>query len=231
MHSVGTGKDTQIWLYSRWLVCVVQSPCDSYYTETAVTARNIVFDIDPDREGLDSEFAKLPPCKVESNVSIDGVEYPIVRSYPVPSYAEWDYSWGDINRRLITLINFGHGMWPCCWKFAFSWSLPTVRSISAQMEKRKKSPPTWEKSRMGKSLRPPEIILGLPYTSKADIWVLGCTVGLCFCSRFALLSNSSLLFKDISFVDWQTTRARGKGRRRWGHAWLAYFHVRGSYSA
>ena len=128
MHSVGAGKDTQIWLYSRWLVCVVlhhslgQSPYDSYYAETAVTARNIVFDIDPDREGLDSEFAKLPPCKVESNVSIDGVEYPIVRSYPVPSYAEWNYSWGDINRRLITLINFGHGMWPCRWIFAFLWS-------------------------------------------------------------------------------------------------------------
>ena len=32
---------------------------------TAVTAGNIVFEIDPDRDGLDSDFAKLPPCKIE----------------------------------------------------------------------------------------------------------------------------------------------------------------------
>jgi serine/threonine protein kinase len=41
----------------------------------------------------------------------------------------------------------------------------------------KRSTPTWENSRMDKSLRPPEVILGLPYSSKVDIWMLGCAVG------------------------------------------------------
>jgi len=80
---------------------------------TAVIAGNIVFEIDPDREDLDSDFAKLPPCKIETNISIDGVEYPVVRSHPVPRGIEWNDSRAVINRRLITLINLGHGMSPC----------------------------------------------------------------------------------------------------------------------
>ena len=40
----------------------------------------------------------------------------------------------------------------------------------------KSATPTWENSRMDKSLRPPEVILGLPYSSKVDVWMLGCAV-------------------------------------------------------
>lgn len=80
---------------------------------TAVTAGNIVFEIDPDRDGLDSDFAKLPPCKIEKKKYIDGVEYPIVRSHPVPRGIEWNDSREVINRCLIILINLGHGMSPC----------------------------------------------------------------------------------------------------------------------
>jgi len=77
--------------------------------------------------------------------------------------------------------------------------LLTVRSIITA-QKIKKSTPTWEKSRMGKSLRPPEIILGLPYSSKVDVWVLGCTVGyVLFALHCHLIPR---FFKDISFVDW-----------------------------
>ena len=76
--------------------------------------------------------------------------------------------------------------------------LLTLHSIiTAQRTKRTS---TWEKSRMGKSLRPPEIILGLPYSSKVDVWVLGCTVGyVLFALHCHLIPR---FFKDISFVDW-----------------------------
>jgi hypothetical protein len=80
---------------------------------TAVTAGNIIFEMDASRDVLDSAFAKLPPCKIETNISIDGVEYPIVRSHPVPYGIEWNDSWEVINRCLIKLINLGHGMSPC----------------------------------------------------------------------------------------------------------------------
>ena len=43
---------------------------------------------------------------------------------------------------------------------------------------------------MDKSLRPPEVILGLPYSSKVDVWILGCTVGL-FYFRFIIIFFSS----------------------------------------
>ena len=86
--------------------------------------------------------------------------------------------------------------------------LTVYSNITAQ---KMKSTSTWEKSRMEKSLRPPEIILGLPYSSKVDVWVLGCTVGyVLFALDCHLISR---FFEDISFVDWKATRPRGERRR------------------
>lgn len=118
MHSRGARKVAQIWPYSWWLVFYTLVGHHMTLRGTAVTAGNIVFEIDASRAILDSKFAKLPPCKIETNIFIDGVEYPIVRSNPVPYGVEWNDSWDHINRQLITLINFGHGMWP----LAFWWS-------------------------------------------------------------------------------------------------------------
>ena len=45
---------------------------------------------------------------------------------------------------------------------------------------------------MGKSFRPPESILGLPYSLKADVWMLGCTVSyvlFAFCYHIILRSS------------------------------------------
>ena len=62
-----------------------------------------------------------------------------------------------------------------------------------------------------------------------DVRVLGCTVGYVL---FALHCHLiPYFFREISFVEWKATRPRGEGRRRWGHAWMAYFHIWGSYSA
>ncbi|KAF8955829.1 kinase-like domain-containing protein [Flammula alnicola] len=115
----------------------------------AVTAGNLVFEIDASRAVLDRALATLPPCTIEKRISVDGVEYPVVRSHPVPYRMYWNASWAAINRCIIKLINFGHAQ-------------------------KKTSSPTWEKSRMDKSLRPPEVILGLPYSLKVDVWMLGC---------------------------------------------------------
>ena len=69
---------------------------------------------------------------------------------------------------------------------------------------------------MDKSLHSPEVILGLPYSWKVDIWMLGCAV------NFMLLSlNCSLdicFIIGIPYVDWEATRSGGKGDRRWDHA-------------
>ena len=91
---------------------------------TAVTAGNIVFDIDSNPDELNSDFAELPPCKIETNLSIDGVEYPVVRSHPVPWGIEWNDSLYVINRNTMNLINLGHGM--CSRRLVV---LLTVRSI------------------------------------------------------------------------------------------------------
>ena len=58
---------------------------------------------------------------------------------------------------------------------------------------------------MDKSLRPPEVILGLPYSSKADVWILGCTVGfILFPIHYYLIL---IIVPDLSFVDWKTSRS------------------------
>jgi len=75
---------------------------------------------------------------------------------------------------------------------------------------------TWENSRMDKSLRPPEIILGLPYSPKVDIWMLGCTVGFVL---FSLNCSINLSFvTGVPYVDREATRFGGKGDRRQDHA-------------
>ena len=66
---------------------------------------------------------------------------------------------------------------------------------------------------------------------KADVWMLDCTVGHVFKLFTTYCHLIPRFFKDISFVDCKATRPWGEGRRRWGHAWLAYFHVWGCYSA
>ena len=80
--------------------------------ETAVTASNIVSDIDVSRESLDLDLAKLPPCTIEKRIAIGEVEYPIVHSHLVPGYVEWNDSWYHVNLNVMNLINLGHGMYP-----------------------------------------------------------------------------------------------------------------------
>ena len=86
----------------------------------AVTASNFVFEIDPDPNGIDDDFesAEIPPCTIEDKVTVSDVEYPIVRSHPVPNGIKWNASWDDINRWLVILINLGHGVFPrFCLRF------------------------------------------------------------------------------------------------------------------
>jgi len=80
--------------------------------ETAVTASNIVSDIDVSRESLDPDLAKLPPCTIERRITIGEVEYPVVHSHPVPGYVEWNDSWYHVNLNVMNLINLGHGVYP-----------------------------------------------------------------------------------------------------------------------
>jgi len=70
----------------------------------AITTCNIVFEID-----VAFELAKIPPCTIEHRLNVSGVEYPIVRSHPVPNGIDWNVSRADINRCLVILINLRHG--------------------------------------------------------------------------------------------------------------------------
>src|SRR5260370_41052853 len=98
----------------------------------------------------------------------------------------------------------------CVSRFSpYIWAPYSTLFILAQ---KIKDAPTGEKSRMDKSLRPPEVILGMPFSSKVDIWMLGCTVG--FFSHYFLRYHSPLFATDISFVDRKAARTQGKGDGR-----------------
>ena len=83
----------------------------SFCAYIALTASNIVFEIGSTQNEIEDDFklAKLPPCTIDQKITMCGVEYPIVRSHPVPNGIEWNAPWEVINRCLIILINLGHG--------------------------------------------------------------------------------------------------------------------------
>jgi len=159
-------------IVQRALACVVEELIKLHkcgLIHGAVTSSNIISWIDASRESLDPDLAKLPPCTVERKVVIDDVEYPIVLSHPVSGYVEWNDSWDHVNRNVMNLINLGHAQ-------------------------KTRGTPTWEKSRMDKCLRPPEVILGLPYSSKVDVWMLGCTT-------YQMLTGKPLVPEDKAADD------------------------------
>ena len=50
----------------------------------AVILENIRISVAQIKADLEPIIAALPPCTIERNVTVDGVEYPIVRSQPIP---------------------------------------------------------------------------------------------------------------------------------------------------
>ena len=50
----------------------------------AVILDNIYVYVGERKTDLDPVIATLPPCTIERRVTVDGVEYPIVRSQPIP---------------------------------------------------------------------------------------------------------------------------------------------------
>ena len=56
---------------------------------------------------LDPVIAALPPCTIEQKITVDGVEYPIIRSQPIPLEYKWNDT--DIMQAGFFLNNLGHG--------------------------------------------------------------------------------------------------------------------------
>ena len=111
MYDGGDRKGAPKWPYPWWFVPIYFFHYDIPTSpKLAVTASNIVFECDTRREEIESDFAKIPPCTIEKKITVDDKEYPIVRSHHVPDDNEWNSSWDDINRQVLILINFGHGM-------------------------------------------------------------------------------------------------------------------------
>lgn len=132
----------------------------------------MTFDVYPRQEVIDPHLNSLPPCTIERTVTANGVHYPVVLSHWIPNEIHWDSARIYVNEHYISLINLGHGSY---YTSPFTYEFLTNVIIAAQKVNDK---PTWENSRIvDKSLRPPEVIMGLPYSSKADTWMLGCAVG------------------------------------------------------
>ncbi|KDR85808.1 hypothetical protein GALMADRAFT_234899 [Galerina marginata CBS 339.88] len=115
----------------------------------AITADNILFFVGQRVEDLDPTLAKLPQSVVQDNITVGAVEYPIVRSQPIPHGYKWNEKQESIADCGIYLSNVGH-----------------AQSI--------RNNPTWEKTSANPALRPPEVILGTDFNIKTDIWMLGC---------------------------------------------------------
>ncbi|KDR68141.1 hypothetical protein GALMADRAFT_272755 [Galerina marginata CBS 339.88] len=117
----------------------------------AMIADNFRFIGSQTKEDLDDDLADLPPCVIERKIVVADIEYPIVLSQPVPHECEWNSTAKDMADAIIQLDNLGH----------------------AQLLQSK---PTWEESKMDRSLRPPEVILGMGYGGEVDIWMFGASV-------------------------------------------------------
>ena len=55
---------------------------------------------------LDPVLATLPPCTIERKITVDGVEYPIVRSQPIPHSLDLNDTHMDTR---FYLNNLGYG--------------------------------------------------------------------------------------------------------------------------
>ncbi|PPQ79030.1 hypothetical protein CVT25_002339 [Psilocybe cyanescens] len=113
----------------------------------AVNGDNIRFFVGQSKQDLESKLAQLPPCTIEQKVVVDGVEYPIVRSQPIPHGYTWNETQAMLAHSSLYLSNVGH----------------------AQFSNRE---PTW--SGVDVALRPPETIIETSYDTKVDVWMIGC---------------------------------------------------------
>ena len=142
--------------------------------KTAVLPDNICTSVFQRKDDLDPLLATLPPCMIERKVTVDGVEYPIVRSQPIPPY---DLDLNDTH--IDTGFYLNNLNYSTFWPSTRIWSqfnLLLAKTFDADL--------SWEKAGMDKSLRPPEFILGSRYDTDADIWMLGCCV--CFFLSYLL---------------------------------------------
>ncbi|KAJ7600877.1 kinase-like protein [Mycena floridula] len=109
---------------------------------------NILLTCNHDDQRIEQLLLSHPP--LIDHLVLAGVDYPIVRSQPIPPDFHWDDSAHALELFNVYLCDFGSAerLDPSCKL--------TRNDISAP------------------ELRAPEIILGSGYDSKADIWALGC---------------------------------------------------------
>ncbi|KIM48541.1 hypothetical protein M413DRAFT_20919 [Hebeloma cylindrosporum] len=173
-------------IVQRAVACVLEELMKLHgrgFIHGAVTENNIASWIARCRTDIDPVLAELSPCTTERKVIIGDMKFPVVLSSPVPGYFEWNDNPSHVGRNSMELINLGHSQ-----KIQEDKKVTEQKKRRNRKKKMKKhvvltptehvvfTPPTWEKSRMHRSLRPPEVILGLPYSWKVDVWMLGSAV-------------------------------------------------------
>jgi len=145
-------KSLPVHVVQRVIASVLEPLSDlhgSGITHGAVKAENISFFVGQTTKDLEPVLSKLPQSVIERKVTIDGIEYPIVLSQPIPH----GYVWNDDSKTFADCSFY-------------------LNNVAHSQTKR--SNPTWEKLHADPSLRPPEVILGTSFDNKIDIWMLGC---------------------------------------------------------
>ncbi|KAF8056956.1 kinase-like domain-containing protein [Lyophyllum atratum] len=114
----------------------------------AVQADNFLFSGPGQAVDVQTILDASPPSVIQEEVTVNGTKYPIVLSEPFAHGHQWDDGFEHIANYGIYLSNVGH----------------------ARMASKKAA---WDTS-LDPCLRPPEVILGMEYDTKVDIWMLGC---------------------------------------------------------
>ncbi|EIW60025.1 kinase-like protein [Trametes versicolor FP-101664 SS1] len=108
---------------------------------------NILFSRVGSDKDVDSEL-KSNPAIADSELEMEGKNYPLFRSQPLPHGHAWDASPSQAEAMQFTIIDLGQAQ--------RAGEQPTVDEFSAY------------------SLRAPELILRSDFGPKIDIWALGC---------------------------------------------------------
>ncbi|KAF8062442.1 kinase-like domain-containing protein [Lyophyllum atratum] len=144
-------KSLRVHTVQKVIACILEALDDLKQRGVihgAVHADNFLFSAPERAVDIQPILDASPPSVIQEEVIVNGTKYPIVLSEPFAHGHKWDDDFESIANYGIHLGNAGHS-----------------RMVSKKA--------AWDTS-LNPCLRPPEVILGIEYDTKVDIWMLGC---------------------------------------------------------